>query len=698
MIDVHATPAFALTRNRAICSAILLTGFGTAFGAGVPTLDTVEVEAAVDELVGSADSASVGTVPRAQLQARPIYRPGELLEEVPGLIITQHSGAGKANQYFLRGFNIDHGTDLRINFNGAPVNQRSHGHGQGYSDLNFLIPELIGDLQYTKGPYFAEQGDFASAGSVSFDYVNALPQGIAVLGVGEDGYGRAVIADTPKLGAGNLLYGHEVLHNDGPWINDDNFRKINAVLRYSQGNAQDGFSVTALGYTSKGTATNQIARRAVDSGLIGRFDTLDATDGSDTERYSLSADWRRLWTAGFTRVNAYVIRHELNLFSNFIYFLDDPVNGDQFEQADRRVTSGANASHTWLNTWGGRSVENTVGVQLQNDNIQNGLFRNAARQRLSTTRQDHIVESSGGVYFENRTQWLEQFRTVAGVRGDYYRFDVSSDNIANSGVENDTIFNPKLGLIFGPWAKTEYYLNAGSGFHSNDARGTTITLDPGADIGENLPADHVPGLVRSKGYGIGARSAIVPGLQSSLAFYVLDFDSELVFIGDAGNTEAGRKSRRVGFEFANFYKPTDWLTVDADIAFARARFRGDDVDGAGDRIPGAVEGVATLGATVDNFGPWFGAVQLRYFGPRPLIEDGSIRSAQTTLLSARVGYKITKNLRVALDGFNLLDSEDSQIDYFYTSRLPGEPAEGVGDVHFHPVESRSFRASLTATF
>ncbi|MBA2350502.1 MAG: TonB-dependent receptor [Burkholderiales bacterium] len=315
-----------------------------------------------------------------------------------------------------------------------------------------------------------------------------MPAGLALGGVGEDDYGRLVVADTPKLGAGHLLYGLEVVHNDGPWSNPDNFRKINAVLRYSQGSAQNGFNVTALGYTSKGTATNQIATRAVVSGLIGRFDTLDASDGSDSERYSLAADWRRSWSAGVTRANAYVIRNELNLYSNFTYLLDDPVNGDQFEQEDRRVTSGANASHTWLGSWGGRSIENTIGVQLQNDNIQNGLFRNAARQRLSTTRQDHIVESSAGVFIENRTQWLEKFRTVAGVPGDYYRFDVTSDNPANSGVENDTIFNPKLGLIFGPWAKTEYYLNAGGGFHSNDARGTTITLDPGADIGENLSA------------------------------------------------------------------------------------------------------------------------------------------------------------------------------------------------------------------
>ncbi|MBC7945788.1 MAG: TonB-dependent receptor, partial [Burkholderiales bacterium] len=563
---MNKTTAAARAAAIVASAVISIDATGLTHAAGVPTLDVVDVEASSDSSLGTADSASVGTVPRERLQARPAYRPGELLEEVPGLIVTQHSGEGKANQYFVRGFNIDHGTDLRINFNGAPVNQRSHGHGQGYSDLNFLIPELIGDLQYRKGPYFADEGDFSSAGAVSFDYVDVLPQSIAILSAGEDDYGRAMIAGSPKFGAGHLLYGFEVLHNDGPWTHPDNFRKMNGALRYSQGTLLDGFSVTALAYSGKGNATNQIPRRAADSGLLGRFDTFDASDGSDSARYSLAADWRRTTGSGIARGNAYVIRNELNLFSNFTYFLDDPVNADQFEQDDKRVTTGANASHTWLANWGGCDVENTVGVQLQNDNIYNGLFRTAQRQRLTTTRADHIVESSAGVYVENRTQWAEKLRTVAGLRGDYFRFDVDSDDPANSGTENDTTVNPKLSLIFGPWAKTEYFINAAGGFHSNDARGTTITVDPGADVGENLPADRVPGLVRSKGYEVGARTAIIANLQSSLAVYVLDFDSELVFIGDAGNTEAGRKSRRIGFEFANFYTPTSWLTIDADVA------------------------------------------------------------------------------------------------------------------------------------
>ena len=304
-----------------------------------------------------------------------------------------------------------------------------------------------------------------------------------------------------------------------------------------------------------------------------------------------------------------------------------------------------------------------------------------------------MVERSVGVYAENATRWLPWFRTVVGVRGDTFRFNVDSDNDVNSGKESAGIMNPKLSLIFGPWSRTEFYLNAGGGFHSNDARGTTITIDPKSGD----PVDTVSPLVRSKGYEVGVRTEPLPGLQTSLAFYQLDFDSELVFIGDAGNTEAGRASRRIGFELANYYKLSNWLTVDADVAYARARFRSDD--GSGKRIPGSVEGVASLAASVDNLGPWFGALQLRYFGPRPLLEDNSVRSKSTASLNGRIGYKITPTVKVELEGFNLTNRKDSSIDYYYGSRLPGEPLGlATDDIHFHPLESRSFRVTMVIEF
>lgn len=656
-------------------------------------LPSVTVEASRTSQLGIAESANAGVVTQQQLEARTVYRAGELLEATPGLIVSQHSGEGKANQFYLRGFNLDHGTDLRTTVDGMLVNQRSHGHGQGWTDLNFLIPELTTRLEYRKGPYYAPEGDFASAGTASVLYADKLEQGLLSAGIGQNGYRRMLLADSPKLGNGNLLYAFEAFRNDGPFVHPDDYRKLNGVLRYSEGNTANGFNVTAMAYRGKWNATDQIPKRAVDNGLIGRFDAVDPSDGGESRRYSLSSAWRQTTIAGATKVNAYVIRNELDLYSNFTYFAVDPVNGDQFNQRDNRTTTGINASHTWPNAMFGIESENTLGLQLQNDSIQNGLFSTASRQRLSTTRSDHITERSAGIYFENNTRWTDSFRTVAGLREDFYRFNVGSDNPANSGKASDSIASPKLSLIFGPWAKTEYYVNVGAGFHSNDARGTTISVDPVS----GAAADRVPPLVRSKGAEVGLRTEIFPGLQSSLALYQLDFDSELVFIGDAGTTEAGRPSRRVGVEFNNYYKASHWLTIDADIAFARARFR--DVDPAGQRIPGAVEGVASIALAVDNIGPYFGALQLRYFGPRPLIEDNSVRSQGTATLNGRIGYKINKKTRIELEGFNLTNRKDSAIDYYYASRLANEIADvSTDDIHFHPIESRSFRLTLNMNF
>jgi len=678
--------------RRSMLAAALLSASVGAY-AQEAALPTLTVEASRLSQMGVAPSANAGIVTQKQLEARTVYRPGELLEATPGLIVSQHSGEGKANQFYLRGFNLDHGTDLRTTVDGMVVNQRSHAHGQGWTDLNFMIPELATQLEYRKGPYYASEGDFASAGALRVRYADKLEQGIANFSLGQNGYRRVLLADSPKLGDGRLLYAIESFHNDGPFLRGDDYTKLNGVLRYSQGNSANGFQVSAMAYHATWNATDQIPQRGLASGVVpDRFATIDPTDGGKSHRYSLSGEWVKSNDRGSSRVNAYVIGQQLDLYSNFTYFLDDPVNGDQFNQPDRRVTSGLNASHMRPATLFGREAENTFGVQLQNDNIFNGLHNTVARKRLSTTREDHIVESNIGLYFDNATRWSEHFRTVAGVRGDYYRFDVKSHQPVNSGRSSDSKVSPKLNLIFGPWAKTEYYLNFGAGFHSNDARGTTISIDPKT----GNPAERVPPLVRAKGMEVGLRSEIIRGLQSSFSVYRLDFDSELVFVGDAGTTEAGRPSRRTGFEFSNYYKPNKWLTVDADVAYARARFR--DADGVGQRIPGSVEGVASLALAVDNVGPYFGALQLRYFGPRPLNENNSVRSSATSTLNGRIGYKFSPRVKIELEGFNLTNRRAAAIEYFYTSRLPNEPAGGVQDVHFHPIESRSFRVALNVNF
>lgn len=676
--------ALALASSAALAS--------TAHAGGEQELQKVVITGQSTGQVGVADSANVGTVTQKQLEARTVYRPGELLEAAPGLIVSQHSGEGKANQFYLRGFNLDHGTDLRTTVDGMLVNQRSHGHGQGWTDLNFVIPELATGLRYKKGPYYASEGDFSSAGAVEITYADELPAGIANFGLGQNGYRRVLLADSPTLGAGKLLYALEALRNDGPFNQPDDYRKLNGVLRYSQGDQANGWNVTGMGYTAKWNATDQIPLRAVESGQLGRFDLIDPTDGGKSHRYSLSGTWRSSTATSSTEVTAYVAHWNLELYSNFTYFLDNPVDGDQFAQPDRRTMTALNVRHAWASNWFGREGENQAGVQLQGDNISNALLSTKARQTLSTTRQDRTRQDSIGVWFENSVRWTPTFRTVAGLRADSYRFDVDSDRVENTGKRSASIISPKLNLIFGPWAKTEFYVNMGSGFHSNDARGTVITVDPKT----NDPVDPVTPLARSKGFELGLRTSPLPGLQTSLSVYQLSLDSELVFVGDAGTTEAGRPSRRVGFELANYYKVGDWLTIDADIAFAQARFRDNAPEGK--RIPGAVEGVASVAVAVDNLGPWFGTLQFRYFGPRPLIEDNSVRSKATALLNGRIGYKISPKLKVELEGFNLTNRKVSAIDYYYTSRLPGEPAAGVDDIHFHPIESRTFRLSLNAAF
>jgi hypothetical protein len=650
-------------------------------------LQRVLVEGARASQLGIADSAGAGSAGAKDLAGRIAYRPGELLEVTPGLIASQHSGEGKANQFYLRGFNLDHGTDLATWVDGMPVNQRSHAHGQGWTDLNFLIPELVGRLDYRKGPYSAREGDFSSAGVASLSYANRLVKSIASATIGQDGYARTMLAGSPEVAGGSLLYALELMKNDGPWTRPDGYRKVNAVLRYSQGYANNGWNVTAMSYSGHWNSTDQIPLRAVEDGRIGRFDLIDDSDGGQARRQSISGIWRSTDTDSASKVGAYVIRNELELFSNFTYFLNDPVNGDQFAQPDRRVTTGVDATHTWhMHRSDTLSSDLTVGAQLQNDNIYNGLYDTRKRARIATTREDHIVETSGAVFVENATRWSNALRTVVGVRANNYRFRVDGDRLENAGKAHDTLVTPTLNIAYGPWASTELYANYGHGFHSNDARGTVATVDP-----KTLDAvERTPGLVRSRGVEFGLRTEAIPKMQMSLAVYRLDFDSELTYIGDAGNTEAGDPSRRYGIEFSNYYRPYKWLSVDFDAAWARAR-------SLGNRIPGAIEGVAQLGVTVDRSGPWSGSLRLRWFGPRPLIEDDSVRSKASVTLNGRVGYQLAKDLQLELEAFNLTNRRASAIDYFYESQLAGETAP-VADVHFHPIEPRSLRLTLVKTW
>ena len=641
-----------------------------------------------DDLIGVAATASQGHVGAADLRARPLAREGELLETVPGFIATQHSGDGKANQYFVRGFNLDHGTDFQTRVEGMPVNMVSHAHGQGYTDLNFLLPEVVEYLDYRLGVYHADMGDFGSAGGAEFVLARRR-RPFAVATGGANGMARLAAGGSRRAGSGDLLLAGELKRYDGPWRLDQDLRKYSGLGRYSWQHGASEFSLLAMVYHNRWNATDQIPRRAVRSGLISRFGNLDATDGGRTGRYSLSASWRHLGGSSVQEAQVYAIASDLSLYSNFAFFLSDTARGDQFNQRERRLVLGANLRHLQPVRLLGQEHVARVGLQTRADVISGlGLHHTVGRRRVGTVREDDVREWGTGVHADLESRWRPWLRSVVGGRADVYAFRVDGDIHANSGSRTAGILSPKASLIVAASARAEFYLSAGLGFHSNDARGTTITTDP---VGGGR-ARRVDPLVRSRGAEIGARVTPLEGWRSTLSVWVLGLDNELLFVGDGGTTKPSFESHRAGVSWANHYRPTPHLALDLDVSLARARFAG--VPGAVDRIPGALENVVAAGATwvAIGRGP-FAGVRLRRFGAYALVEDNSVRARASTLVNAELGYQFA-GARLEAGILNLLGSRDRDIQYFYASRLPGEPADGVADVHFHPAEPRQVRVSL----
>ncbi len=678
---------------------------------------TINVRGRADSLIGIAESATQGTVGAAELQNRPILRSGEVLETVPGVIITQHAGGGKANQYFLRGFNLDHGTDFAIFLDGMPLNLPSHAHGEGYADMNTVIPEFVERVDFDKGPYSADVGNYDSAGNAHLLFFKTLPHNFFRVEGGMYGYGRTVFGLSQKLGSGTLLYGGEAYHDDGPWKRPDNYYKFNGFLTYSRGGDDDGFSITARGYHGTWHSSDQIARNAVP--LVGFFGTLDPTDGGKSQRYSLQVEWHHRDANFETQIMVYGFRYDLDVFSNFTDFLTDPVRGDQFEQRDGRWVAGIDARHTISAEWFGHRVENTLGLQLRNDWINNGLYQTENRVRVdkadsstgntlpATTQADRFTDTQVGLYAENRIQWSRRLRTVAALRGDVQHFDVTGlVTAANSGTATKLLPSPKLSLIFGPWSNTEFYIQGGFGFHSNDGRGTTQRIEPvsGENPFPNTPATPILPMIPTKGAEVGLRTLAVPRLQSTLSLWYLHSASELQQSGDTGGTTASRQpSDRYGVEWANFYAPYQHLALDFDIAQSAAFFNSIDGDDAapnspgGRRVPEAVGVVIASGVTFPNLKGFTPSLRLRYFGPRDLTSDGIYRSKPTALLNAEVGYQVTETWRISAEFLNLLNRRDHDIDYAYASRITPTATPAFTDV-FHPVEPFQVRFGFRGTF
>lgn len=666
-------------------------------------LPEIQIRGPRDSSIGEADSASEGAVERESFQRRPKLRPGDIIEAVPGVVATQHSGDGKANQYFLRGFNLDHGTDFSISLDGMPVNMPSHGHGQGFADLNFLIPELVSGVRYRKGPYSVDAGDFSLAGSASMDYVSTLEQPFAQLTVGPDNYQRGLIATARSDGDHTWLGALELAGNDGPWRRPEGLSKLNAVLRYSQGSSTRGWSLTAMGYDSRWNATDQVPQRAIDAGDVPRFGTLDPSDGGQSRRWSLSGKWFNVSGLGQSRISAYAIDSALNLWSNFTFNLNRPVLGDQFEQTDRRRVYGVQGAHKLSNSLAGLDGVLSLGAQWRGDRIDEvGLYLTQARLRDTTVRQDRVAQDAYSIYAQQLLNFNERWRATLGLRGDLLNYRVSGQEPVhgpgNSGSGSDALWQPKAGLAWTVSPQHELYANAGVGFHSNDVRGATLSTDPQT----GLPADRVPALVKGRGGELGWRFSPDQDLVSTLALWQLKMDSELVYVGDAGTTAAGRGSTRYGIEATLRWKASRHWSWELDAALSHARFEGTPASGEGDYIDNAVERVVTAGLNWQD-GPWSTSLRLRHIGPRALDTLGSVRSQASTLLNLGLRYSAGKALVLSLEVFNLGNEQGNDVEYVYASCTAREVAggacgSGIEGKHVHPTEPRTLRLGARVNF
>ncbi len=644
-------------------------------------VDRIIVYGRAEQLIGTAKSASDGIVGYDDFTTRPLLRVGELVEVIPGMVATQHSAAGKANQYFLRGFNLDHGTDFLATLEGMPINMPSHGHGQGYLDLNFIIPEVVSTVEYTKGPYAADVGDFSSAGSTRFNIYEKLDENFAEVSVGEHGYYRFVTGNSFEVAAGDLLFAAEGQLNDGPWVLDDDLKKYNSIVKYTRDHGFMKAEILATAYYSKWNATDQVPSRAIESGMIDELGYIDDDLGGNTTRLSLSG---KVETENLN-AQLYGQYYDFNLFSNFTYFLDDPVNGDEFEQFDNRSTWGGDISYQDELDSTQIDVAWTVGGSFRYDHIGDvGLYKTVSRTRNQAVRHDSVDELSLSAYGDLEFYPSEDLRLSSGVRVDRISYSVDALRSVNSGSGDQAVVSPKFSAAYRVAQQAEIYANYGHGFHSNDVRGAATTIDPVS--GDAVSS--VPVFAKSEGAELGVRFEPKENLNMTLAGFWLELDSELVYVGDAGTTEVNDGTRRYGLEFSGFWQANDWLAFDVSAATTDAKFNLEN-----DRyIPGAVRSVVAAGTTVTLDNGLTGSVRVRHFGSAPLIEDNSFRSNPTTLVNLGLAYEFS-NYTIDLDVFNLFNSKDKDITYFYESRLQGE-AMPVEDVHYHPVEPFTVRIGL----
>jgi hypothetical protein len=702
------------------------------------SLPEISVTAMREGLLGIATTASVGEIADEELQLTPLYRPGQLLETVPGLIVTSHSGEGKANQYLMRGYNLDHGTDLDTFIDGMPVNEVTHAHGQGYTDINFLVPELADAIAYTKGPYYADVGDFGAVGSVRISYRDTIDDEVSAT-LGTLGFQRTLAAGTGSIGDGHLLGFAEAQHYDGPFATPDDARKENLVLRYTQGDGHNGYSVTGMYYHQVWTNTTDIPARAITEDLVpDRFGSLDPTDGGHAERASLSANYHATLGGGQFSASGFLIYNQLHMYSDFTHFLFDPVHGDQEDQFETRRVMGGAADYTLSVALGAIDNEISIGGLTRYDLLGVGRLPSEGQvptaspaDPASLSNNDQVYLFAGAAYLQAITHWTSKLRTVLGLREDY-QHGTDVDYLAplhetlgytNGGTQSQSLIQPKGSLIFAPISNLEFYLSAGRGFHSADLRG----VNQDTSIGLGLP--NTPLLARQEGQEVGLRAAVQPNLAVTIAAYNLWQQSETIIDPDVGADTAGPPSRRYGYEVNVTYQLNSHLEFYGSYSGNHTRFTRAFDDGTGHLgtfITDAPDATGSLALYLTNFGPWSGGLNYRYLGNYPLSSGPCVNSAAvrdfpgvaTSCANAPTApgqvngrgfgelnldahYAFSAGWSASVGIYNLLNSHAAAAEFWYVDRLRNEIGtypEGRADIHEHPLEPIMLRFTITKQF
>jgi len=696
-------------------SAIGFSGAGAETVPGGPTFEEVVVTATRVELIGTAATASEGLIPQSELALAPAFRPGQMLETVPGLDVTTHSGEGKASQYLMRGYNLDHGTDLAVFVDGMPINEPTHAHGQGYTDLNFLVPELVRGLRYTKGTYYPAEGDFASVGAVHIDYADSVPTQASAT-VGGFGFERVFGAASSAVGRGELLAAAEVQRYDGPWANPDDQRKLNGLLRFSNGTAETGQSLTAMFYHATWNSTTDQPVRAMAAGEIGRFGSLDPSDGGQAQRESLSWRYAAPVGPGHLDAGAFVIGSRLTLWNDFTHFMVDPVYGDQEAQHEDRTTVGVQVAYQAPMRFGGADNDVAVGLGLRQDFID--VSRLPTRNRMSLplnsmtdpagsgfAESDNVRQIDLNAYVQLTTHWTSWLRTVAGIRVDHA---YESDSGTNSGSANQTLAQPKVSLIVSCSTTTEFYLSAGRGFHSDDARGVNEAQLRGIA--------GAPLLATQTGEEIGLRQEIHSDVSLTAAVFNLAAQSESTYDPDVGQDVAGPASRRYGAELNVTWQALRWLGLQGSYSINHSRYKTPYADGTqfpdgvtphvGYYLPNAPSQTASLHAYVKDLGPWSGALEYRYLGTFPLSSDNVVRGTGYGEWSAELGFTTGSGWKLGASLFNLFNARANAAEFWYNDRLADDPVsqsvpaggQGISGLHIHPLEPFTLRLSVSKSW